>query len=760
MQSSTAAAAESPWFSEEDGGESKQLGRLAGGWACDKSYCDTNKIFSASGFENYVWPQDQIDSNGQLSTKHPSWTGYSAKDKTSSITCPEGTFVKNVQTIGSNAERFKLNCKSPPAGLRVVASERLCFFGQCSLRKRLHFSAAFSEEKDNGKQSIGHCPANTALAGLMCKGTDCDVKQLICVGVEVVPTLACDVEAIEPCGARGKCKNHYNRYDGSSMINGEKIPRGDPYYGADTFHCECDKGFSGTTCDTLIQPSISYEDWHYVGYWKKTSGGILSSTSETRTFTSSVDMSEEKKASWLDGLSETSGTTSSLSLELSQSFGVQAGAFTGGTDRKIALSKEWRSEATQNWQQTGETMFRESETESETHTFTITQHVAGPNNGACTDDIYQWFLKGTPRVVDGHEGEAIDAIDVPTKEFRCIPRDQPAEPACPPEFCGNVACTQCTRSSWFPSDAEIAAMQPGDRPAVTRADIPIQKCTTDQSTQVAKLKVTINLGHLNCDAGFACQTQELTTCEQAAMHGLCAEATAEDPNNLKYVRNVAEYCPCWCADTAAAAAAEREAAAAGAAAAAAAATTTGFVENDDAVQPPISLSAVHPRFNGGLNAGQSTEAAPEEAAPEEADACCEDSEDVQCVACSNPGWSIQDICAAYPGQYVGCGSADDADADGGGYGYGYGYGYGTHAAGGDSAMHAAAEVDGHKSANGRIIAGVAAGAAVLLLVVGVLILVSSRKSYASSLSNAGAAQERGQAACQAIENADYETCAI
>merc|ERR1712166_1193612 len=92
----------------------------------------------------------------------------------------------------------------------------------------------------------------------------------------------------------------------------------------------------------------------------------------------------------------------------------------------------------------------------------------------------------------------------------------------------------------------------------------------------------------------------------------------------------------------------------------------------------------------------------------------------------------------YPGQYVGCGSADDAYGSDGYNGYN---GYdsanddGANGAVGDSAMAGSAANSHHKSSNGGKIAGAVVGIAVLLLVGVVLMLVSRDSSAPQRLSN-------------------------
>jgi len=426
------------------------------------------------------------------------------------------------------------------------------------------------------------------------------------------------------------------------------------------------------------------KDWLYTGYWKAISGGTLQSTTDNVVSVQTFTASQEGMTGMTQGLAKTE------SSELAVSVGASGGF--GGASVNTNVASTTREETRSHFEENTRNTIANAKETSVTNSFTISMTASKSDGTPCTENVFQWFVKG--ETSDGEYG-----LDLPTNQFRCVPNTANFMPVCPPMYCANDECSTCSNNIWVPSDEEIAVQKASElydgQRMFTRADVVLEQCYTDENPSLARQKIEI----YKVQKDFVVKEKHITTCEQAATNGLCG-ANADHPEYHQVVR---ETCPCWCAHYA-----PTTTATATTATATTATTTTPYT-------------------------GQ-----PTEPAPEEADACCEDPEDVQCVACANPGWSIPEICAAYPGQYVGCGSADDAYGSDGYNGYN---GYdsanddGANGAVGDSAMAGSAANSHHKSSNGGKIAGAVVGIAVLLSVVVVLMLVSRDSSAPQRLSN-------------------------
>jgi len=431
------------------------------------------------------------------------------------------------------------------------------------------------------------------------------------------------------------------------------------------------------------------KDWMYTGYWKPISGGTLQSTTDNVVSVQTFTASQEGMNAMTHGLANTESSEFAVSVGASgDAFGVSVNTNVAATTREETRSHF--EEITRN------TIANRKET-SVTNSFTISMTASKSDGTPCTENVFQWFVKG--ETSDGEYG-----LDLPTKQFRCVPNTANFMPICPPMYCANGECSTCSNNIWVPSDEEIAVQKASElydgQRMFTRADVILEKCYTDENPSLERQKIEI----YKVQKDFVVKEKHITTCEQAATNGLCG-TNAEHPEYHQVVR---ETCPCWCAHYAQTTTAT-------------AATTTPYTG-----QPTEPAPEYQPPLDSGLDM-----------------ICCEDPEDVQCVACANPGWSIPEICAEYPGQYVGCGSADDAYGSDGynGYAYDGANAYGANGAVGNSAM-AGSAANGHTSSNGGIIAGVVVGIAVLLSV-GVVLMLVSRDSSApqrSALLNTDASE--------------------
>ena len=161
----------------------------------------------------------------------------------------------------------------------------------------------------------------------------------------------------------------------------------------------------------------------------------------------------------------------------------------------------------------GKTLSTMTETSTE-----VSTEVESECGGVGMENTWQWVVEGTT--------ESGKTIKFPTNHQRCVGHAN-FMPKCPPEQCGNAACT-CCMSATLGLGSGLAWFE----------GIDVCQCVDDKSDDIR---------HMTARA-----TQPVVDCRDAAARGLCyAETVPEDfltqYDDVSLAGSMQSFCPCNCA---------------------------------------------------------------------------------------------------------------------------------------------------------------------------------------------------------------------